>query len=299
MAADAPVSVVIPCYNRADRIEGAIRSAVSQDPAPFEIIVVDDCSTDGVDLAKLAAMDRRVRTIRHPANRGSAGARNTGIDAAQGKWIAFLDADDLWLPGKLARQMEQLEGLDERMTFACSNVRLDGRAAGSPLYNDRPPHEGEDISRYFLLYGCTFQTSTLLVPAERARAIRFDQRFVPHEDWDFSLRLIRSGTRFVYCHEPLACYWDGANPKRLSKRPSIAPSLFWIRAAGDLIAADAAAAYYFRKAFRQHVGQNPAAALLTGLKLTFGSTRAAAWVFGKLGENLRDRLMPGRADRNS
>jgi glycosyltransferase involved in cell wall biosynthesis len=94
----AQVSVVIPLYNCADRIEGAIRSALDQTARPLEIIVVDDASTDPVDIDALTAIDPCVRVIRHEVNRGGGVARNTGIDAARGDLVAFLDADDRWLP---------------------------------------------------------------------------------------------------------------------------------------------------------------------------------------------------------
>jgi glycosyltransferase involved in cell wall biosynthesis len=141
--AGVPVSVVIPTYNRADRLEGAILSAVNQDPGPLEVIVVDDASTDGTDAARLEAIDRRVRVIRHPNNRGSAAARNTGIDAARGDWIAFLDHDDQWLPGKLERQWPQIAGLSDSRVFACGNVVFDGGAEDGRIRNSRPPREAK------------------------------------------------------------------------------------------------------------------------------------------------------------
>ena len=284
-----PVSVVIPSYNRADRIAGAIASAARQELRPLEIIVVDDGSTDRTDAARLEAIDERVRVIRHPVNRGSAAARNTGMDVAAGEWIAFLDADDRWLPGKLARQMSGLAEVGAP-AFACSNVTFDGGPAAGKPYNHRPPRPGEDLSRYFLKDGCTFQTSTLVVPAELARRIRFDPRLSLHEDWDFMLRLVRSGARYLYCHEPLARYCDADDPTRLSKMSAVEPSLFWIREAAGLIAPDAAAAFYFRTTFRRHLALDRRAAILTGAKLTLRSARAIAWVAGKVVLNVRDKL---------
>lgn len=97
----ARFSVVVPLYNKADYVVESVRSAVSQVPAPLEVIVVDDGSTDGgaerVEALKLPC----VRLVRQ-ANAGVAAARNTGIDAASGDWVAFLDADDRFEPGHLA-----------------------------------------------------------------------------------------------------------------------------------------------------------------------------------------------------
>jgi glycosyltransferase involved in cell wall biosynthesis len=276
------ISVVIPLYNCVDRIEGAILSALNQVPEPVEIIVVDDASTDQIDAAALTAIDPRVRVIRHEVNRGGGVARNTGIDAANGQLIAFLDADDRWLPGKLERQLSQIWDLRFENVFACANVRLEGPSPKKVIYNSRPPYEGEDISRYFLIHDCTFQTSTLVVPAKLAKSVRFDDRLRRHQDWDFIFRLIRNGARYLYCDEPLAVYWDGDNPKRVSTQKSIEPALFWLSVTGDSVAPDAAAVFYFRTTFRRHFAQQPLAAFLTAVRMGLSDQRALAWVLRKL-----------------
>ncbi|MCP3460035.1 glycosyltransferase family 2 protein [Bradyrhizobium sp. CCGUVB23] len=150
----ASVSVVIPIYNCTERIEGAIRSALDQAPRPLEIIVVDDASTDSFDRDAIAAIDPRIRVIRHETNRGGGAARNTGIDAARGELIAFLDSDDRWLPDKLKLQLSQTWERRFESVFACGNARLEAGTKKN-IFNSRPPHEGEDISRYFLIHDCT------------------------------------------------------------------------------------------------------------------------------------------------
>ena len=101
------VSVVIPCYNRAALLPRAVASVQVQDYENVEIVLVDDGSSD--DTAQVAASlqqdDRRVRYILHEINKGEAAARNTGIRASQGEFVAFLDSDDEWLPGKLHLQV--------------------------------------------------------------------------------------------------------------------------------------------------------------------------------------------------
>jgi glycosyltransferase involved in cell wall biosynthesis len=275
------VSVVIPVYNCPDRIEGAVRSALDQHPKPIEIILVDDASTDPIDAATVNAIDPCVRIIRHEVNRGGGVARNTGIDAAQGDLVALLDADDRWLPGKLEKQLSQLRDQPENV-FACGNIAIDRGEPEQKLYNWRPPHEGEDISRYFLVHFCTFQTSTLVVPAKLAKAVRFDHRLRRHQDWDFIFRLIKYGARFVYCHEPLVTYWDGAQAGRVSQQKSIQPALIWLEVAKGLMAADAATAFYFRTTFRRHFAEQPLTAFLMALKMGLGNRRSVAWVLKRI-----------------
>lgn len=94
-------SIVIPAYNRAGLVGRAIESCLGQDWRDFEVIVVDDGSTDGTSEAVQRYDDPRVRLVAHEVNRGACPARNTGVDAALGEWIVFLDSDDELLPGAL------------------------------------------------------------------------------------------------------------------------------------------------------------------------------------------------------
>ena len=100
------VSVIIPTYNRAALVQEALASVQAQTFRDFEIVVVDDGGTDGT--WEVLSACREIRVLRHGDRRGVSAARNTGIKAARGQWLAFLDSDDLWLPDKLARQMAYL-----------------------------------------------------------------------------------------------------------------------------------------------------------------------------------------------
>ena len=107
-SAPPAVSVVVPLYNKAAYVAQAVRSVQAQSFTDLELIVVDDGSTDdGARIAR-AAGDHRLRLI-HQANAGAGAARNAGIAAARGRWVAFLDADDTWRPERLARQLGVLE----------------------------------------------------------------------------------------------------------------------------------------------------------------------------------------------
>lgn len=107
MSVPIPVSVIIPTYNRADLVQEAVASVLAQSFRDFEVLVVDDGSTDGTEAA-LAPYASRLRLLRRESRGGVSAARNTGIKAARGEWLAFLDSDDLWLPDKLSRQLAYL-----------------------------------------------------------------------------------------------------------------------------------------------------------------------------------------------
>lgn len=102
------VSIVTPAYNAAAYLPAAIDSALAQGYRDWEMLVVDDCSRDGTRdvVAEYAARDPRIRLIVQPRNGGPARARQAAVERAQGRYIAFLDSDDCWLPQKLERQLE-------------------------------------------------------------------------------------------------------------------------------------------------------------------------------------------------
>ena len=105
------VSVIIPTYNRAKLLPRAIKSVLNQTFKDFEVIIVDDGSTDNTEevINEFQKHNKRIKYIRHEKNKGAAAARNTGIKIAQGEYIAFQDSDDEWLPNKLEKQMEIFE----------------------------------------------------------------------------------------------------------------------------------------------------------------------------------------------
>lgn len=122
-----PVSVVIPAFERADRIGAAVASALAQDPAPTEVIVIDDCSGDDTGAAAAAA---GARVLRNAQNLGQGPTRNVGIDASDAEWVAFLDSDDVWRPGHLARLWDHRG--DRVLVAAAGQGTANGRIYGHP-----------------------------------------------------------------------------------------------------------------------------------------------------------------------
>src|SRR5690348_3220516 len=124
-------SVLMPVYNGGPYVEAAVQSALDQSCEDFELIVVDDGSTDGC-LEKLAGLaDARIRVLSQ-AHQGAPAALNAGLRVASGEWIALLDADDLWMPGKLEAHWECISGHPELdLTFDWSRwIDEDGRDTG-------------------------------------------------------------------------------------------------------------------------------------------------------------------------
>lgn len=179
------LSVIIPCYNHAAGLSTAIDSIRAQDWPNVEIIIVDDGSTDRTQrlLMELAGSD--LRSLRQ-ANQGPAAARNAGIRAARGEWIAFLDADDYWLPGKLAEQFEMLARHPEAR-FSYGGVRLrasDGSEQEVKCdFGDRP-------LLLVLLEGSRLFTTTVIVRHDSLEETGlFHTELRTGEDWDLWLRL--------------------------------------------------------------------------------------------------------------
>jgi glycosyltransferase involved in cell wall biosynthesis len=194
--AEPLVSVIIPVFNRVHLIGRAIASVFAQSYQRIEIIVVDDASSDGLTAALAELTDPRLRCIVHPSNRGAAAARNTGIAAATGEFVAFLDSDDVWFPEKLAHQVAAMgvqppEVVGHVCAYECVKAGYRTRCIA--------PDWTPDTFRRNQLLGCTSGPgSTLLCRrAIFADVGPFDGELRRLEDWDWLLRLASKGYRLL------------------------------------------------------------------------------------------------------
>ncbi len=208
------VSVVVPCYNAEPFVLAALRSVLAQGEPDLEVIVVDDGSRDG-SVAAIRASQLPV-TIVEQANAGVAAARNAGIARARGRWVAFIDADDIWLPGKLAAQRLLLAATPgARMCYTAWETWPSLDPEPPPALLAALQQEAGDAYRWAgasgwiygdLLQACVVWTSTVV--AERTlleEAGGFDPDLHIGEDYDLWLRLSRV-TPIQRVAAPLALY---------------------------------------------------------------------------------------------
>lgn len=175
---DGLVSIVTPMYNAENFIEETIQSVCKQTYAKWELIIVDDCSTDrSVEIArKYSEMDQRIRIICNASNVGVAATRNRAIDDAKGQYIAFLDSDDIWLKDKLEKQLETMKKTGSPFCYGMCGV-ID--STGKNLNKDRVVPKEIDYKE--LLKGNVIPCLTVLIDRKRIDIIEMPN--IPHEDY--------------------------------------------------------------------------------------------------------------------
>lgn len=192
------ISVVIPCYNRRDRILASVESVLGQSYDNLELLVVDDGSTDGTAALFENYPDKRLRFLRYEENRGACHARNYGAERATGKYLAFQDSDDVWHRDKLEKQLRHLGETGADMSF-CGMNRIS--ESGSRFYYPvHPFHPAQGLEE--MLAENRAGTQTMLMQRAVWEALRFDESFRRYQDWDFSIRAAKD-FRLAYLPEAL------------------------------------------------------------------------------------------------
>lgn len=197
MSSQVLVSVVIPTYNRAFLLPRAIESVRRQTHTRLEILIVDDGSKEDIARVVNGIRDDRIRYIRHEKNKGLPAARNTGILAARGDVVAFLDDDDEWRPDKLEKQLVALKKFD---AVACTAI-----VNGFIIRN----HKRRNITVDDLRRG-GFAPSGLLAKTYVLRNVMFDECLRQGEDWDGFIRIAQRYS-MGYVPEPLLVYHEGGH----------------------------------------------------------------------------------------
>ncbi|MFY4814168.1 glycosyltransferase family 2 protein [Haloarcula sp. AONF1] len=218
------VSVIIPTYDQPNELRRALASAINQSHDKVEIIVVDDGSSDETQaVAKRAAnSNESVTAQRHLRNRGGAAARNTGIAAANGDVLAFLDSDDKWSETKIEQQLEYLIEQEwdavycdyayQRKGQFVSARRILSQYLKSRSEEGKPEGGEELIAKILETKFDLGGSSTLMVRADIAQQVNgFDERFSRHQDWEFLIRVLKKGT-IGYVDEQLVYKYETGRP---------------------------------------------------------------------------------------
>ena len=194
------VSVIIPTYNRAERVTRAIDSVLAQTYDSFEIIVIDDYSSDDTAVVVDKYDDSRIRYVKHNENLGACAARNTGIKRSNGQYLAFLDSDDEWDPTKLAKQVSCMEKSPERVGIVYTGYRVQ---RSNNIELGRIPTKNGDIHQDQLIKDWVSPTSAVMIDRRCFNSVgMFDTDLNARQDYDMWLRLSRK-YEFDYVKEPL------------------------------------------------------------------------------------------------
>jgi teichuronic acid biosynthesis glycosyltransferase TuaG len=198
------VSIIMPSYNTGRYIADSIRSVQAQTYGNWELLIVDDCSTDASAeiIGEYARKDPRIRYIKLSENSGAAIARNTGLEAARGRYIAYLDADDLWFPQKLERQLDFLSR--NNVGFSCcayEKIEQDGSSLKKTVWMPKT------MNYHQLLKNTIIQTVGVIVDTKLVNpALLVMPNVRRGQDFATWLQILRSGILFHGQPEVLAAY---------------------------------------------------------------------------------------------
>jgi len=205
------VSVILPTYNRIKTLSRAIESVLNQSFRDLELIVVDDGSTDDTEhyLKDIMHSDKRVKYLKMQTNSGVSKARNTGILAATGRYIAFQDSDDEWLEGKLMKQVHAIKALPEDVGMVYCFKRLMGQDGGSKIITkEKFMPDRTDLYKTFPVH--MFRGMGMTISLFRRNVFElcgyFDEKSDSREDTEILIRISKE-FKFYCIDEPLInCY---------------------------------------------------------------------------------------------
>lgn len=212
---DSYVSVIIPTFNRSGMLEEAVKSVLLQDYKHFELIVVDDGSMDNT--SKILNLYRQHIRIHRQSNKGVSAARNAGIEMASGRYIAFLDSDDLWMPRKLSTQVRFFQQNHGALICQTEEIWMRNGVRIYPQKKHRKP-SGYIFDRS--LHLCLVSPSAVMMRRELFDYVgRFDESLPACEDYDLWLRV--SARHPVYLIDDPLIIKRGGHPDQLSGTPAL------------------------------------------------------------------------------
>jgi glycosyltransferase involved in cell wall biosynthesis len=218
------VSVNIPTFNRKGCLKKALLSVCNQSFNDFEIIVIDDCSTDGTSIMmeKFIVDKPFIKYLRHSINKGLSEARNYGVNSSSGKYIAFLDDDDIWKKNKLEEQLKIINNSDSE-NFICYTSILKKEKNKETIINLEKP--SNPIKRLLVRNGFLYP-STIIIPRDLIlKSDMWDSKFSRGIDSDFYRRLLfYQKTELIYLNNPLTIY-ESSRDDRITNQVSVLDKL--------------------------------------------------------------------------
>jgi glycosyltransferase involved in cell wall biosynthesis len=302
MTAKPTVSVIIPTYNRAELISKTIENVFQQTYKDFEIIVVDDGSTDNT-IEKLSTWGDRIRVIRQ-ANAGPSAARNHGVQQARGEIIAFQDSDDTWMPTKLERQIDLLQraGNDVPCCLCAAEMHFGTiRVISSfELAWLRPELESglwTNVAEVLATTSVLFNQCSAIRTAAFKKVGGFNESYRCMEDYDLSLRLALQGAPWTFISEPQVV-WRQGSPESLSLGASgirVRENEIKIRGLAHESVSDTPANKALRKLLKVERERNQRELVIAKLYAGLGiGSRQLAWLLART-EHYRKALYRRRA----
>ncbi|MGK0365972.1 MAG: glycosyltransferase involved in cell wall biosynthesis [Saprospiraceae bacterium] len=215
------VSVILPTYNRADFLREAIESILNQTFTDFELIVINDGSTDGTDAMINSLTDERIQYISYQKNKGVSFARNQGLDAARGKYIAFMDSDDISQPERFMEQVRVLNA-DGNLAICGSNIRFFGQMNSDYNYTESPL-----LFRMKAVFQTPFHFPACMIRKAflEKENIRFRPEIRSSDDYYFLMNIVAKGKAFVIQKQLYLYRWHGASISLKNKNEQSANEL--------------------------------------------------------------------------
>lgn len=196
------VSVITPVYNRLDYLEETIDSVLKQSYTDFEFLIIDDYSTQNIEEFVSGYSDPRIKFLNNNRKKGAQGARNTGLIESKGRWIAFLDSDDIWMPDKLDKQLEVMISSGSKFSFTNWYVK-----------------SNEEISVHKNITGNIYKSnfigtfSSVVICSDLISKVGLlDEDLVSCQDWDYWIRVLKY-QEALHIEEPLLIYRKVGNKK--------------------------------------------------------------------------------------
>lgn len=195
------VSIIMPNYNGEKYLKETIDSVIAQSYENWELIFVDDCSTDGSTQLVESYTDERIQVLKNQTNLGAAKSRNKGINLAKGKWIAFLDSDDVWDKDKLSKHIAYM--IKKQVEFSCTNYLVVDEQ-NNPITEFCPTKDEygyDDILKH-----CYIGCSTVIYDSDKLGKVYMPENAVKREDFACWLSILKTGKKVVCMHESLTTY---------------------------------------------------------------------------------------------